>query len=151
MGRRIVDDALDRGRIGHIHFPAFDIVKAGILDFLDHDIDVALAQVGDGDIGAFTREQVRGGPAHAAGGAGDEGGLAFDRTGKFLIGGLAHVFGFLSLMVPEKLRTGRSLAVTIPRTKVIDRPWRSTSPRASISSPSRAPSRNSDVNATVRP
>ncbi|MEZ5945252.1 MAG: hypothetical protein R3C04_00085 [Hyphomonas sp.] len=49
-------------------------------DFVHHRIDVLLLEVRHGDIRPFAREEMRRRPAHAAGGAGDEGRLAFDRA-----------------------------------------------------------------------
>lgn len=56
----------------------------------------------------------------------------------------AGAFRFTRLMVPEKVNSGRSPEVSIPRTKINDPPARVTSPVHSISSPSRAASRNSE-------
>src|SRR6202035_2164885 len=53
------------------------------------------------------------------------------------------------LMVPENVNSGRSPDFRMPRRKIIEPPARVTSPVPSISSPSRAASRNSQPNDTV--
>ena len=70
--------------------PAYEdkVTRRGIrvADLLNHDVNVLLFQVRDGDIGPLPGKKVRGGAAHAAGSAGDQRGLAVDRAGQILIG-----------------------------------------------------------------
>ena len=60
-----------------------------------------------------------------------------------LAGGAA--FRFTRLIVPENVNSARSPDVSLPRRKISEPPARETSPSHSISSPSRAASRNSQA------
>lgn len=64
---------------------------------------------------------------------------------------LCYYFFRIFLMVPEKFKQGRPLAVTMPRTNMREPPARMTSPRDSMSSPTTGPSINSQLKATVTP
>ena len=100
----LIDDALDGGGIRDVERPAANILEAGIPDLLYHLVDGLLLEVCHGDIGAFMGEEVCGCAAHAGSGAGDEGGLAFDRAGQGLVRGHAVLRRFISRV---KYRLGR--------------------------------------------
>ena len=69
--------AIDRGLVAHIEHPA-SRGAAGIGDLIDHAKHALVAEVGDRDLCALIREQVRGRPPHPARGTGDEHDLARD-------------------------------------------------------------------------
>ena len=73
---------VDRGAIGEVERPAAR-GAAGAFDFANDFLEVRLVQIDRGDFGAFVGEQLRGRPTHAAGGAGDDGDLARNRSAEF--------------------------------------------------------------------
>ena len=79
MGRDVVHDGNDVIAIGDIEGPGPGLSAIGG-DFIGDGLRTLRTNVGHRDVGAFGREHARGSLAHAAGGAGDENGQAFDRA-----------------------------------------------------------------------
>ena len=79
MRRDVVDDIGDVVAVGDIERPGF-CRAAACCDLAGDGLRGLGADIGDGDIGAVGREHKRRGAAHAAGGAGDKNGQAFDRA-----------------------------------------------------------------------
>ncbi len=72
----VIDDLDDVIRPGNVERPG-SCRATTICDFTHYRLRAVSAEVGNGDVGALSRENMRGGAAHAAGGAGDENGEAF--------------------------------------------------------------------------
>ena len=83
------DDGVDVVAVGDIERPGFCAAAAG-RDLVRNGLRAIGGIVGDGDVGAFGREHLRGGAAHAAGGAGDENGQSLDRTAELFEVGHGH-------------------------------------------------------------
>ena len=79
MGGDVVDDLDDVVGLGDVERPCLRRAAGGS-DLAGDSLRGLGVDVGDGDIGALGCEYKRCGAAHAAGGAGDENGQAFDRT-----------------------------------------------------------------------
>src|SRR5262249_22260043 len=93
----IVDDDIEATEMrGHFADHVGDVVAVGDVerpgfrrtscchDLVGDDARGICTDVGDGDLGAVGRVHTRGSAAHAAGGAGDEDGQAFDRAAELL-------------------------------------------------------------------
>jgi hypothetical protein len=89
----IVDDDIERAEMrGDVIHDLDDVLRFGDIEnpclcrpalggnLVGHGLGGFGTEIGDGDVGALGGEHVRRGAAHAAGGAGDENGQAFDRA-----------------------------------------------------------------------
>ena len=75
----VIDDLDDVVAVGDVERPCLRRA-AGCSDLAGDSLRGLGIDIGDGDIGALGGEHKRRGAAHAAGGAGDENGQAFDRA-----------------------------------------------------------------------
>ena len=83
MGGDVVDDLDDIVRLCDVERPCLRRT-AGCGDLAGDGLRGLGVDIGDGDVGALGCEHERRGAAHAAGGAGDENGQAFDRAAELL-------------------------------------------------------------------